>query len=92
MRTEFRLILHTLPSGEGIYRIHELALNENDDIVKVSDAITPQHESSEVLTHILIHMLGALTKPVVDGKLLFSNNISSSIDTAFELMKSTKNV
>lgn len=92
MRTEFRLILHTLPTGEGIYRIHELALNENDEIVRISEPITPQHESPEVLTHILIHMLGALTKPVVNGNMLFSNNISDSIDDAFELLKPTKNV
>ncbi len=91
MRTEFRLILHTLPSDKTVYRIHELYLNDNDEIVKISEPVTPQHESSEVLTHILIHMLGALTKPVVDGKLVFSNNISDSIDDAFELMKN-KNV
>ena len=91
MHTEYRLILHTSVSGEQIYKVHELTLNDSGEIVKISEPITPQHESPEVLTHILIHMLGALTKPVVDGKLVFNNNISKSVDDAFNMLKK-KNV
>lgn len=89
MHTEFRLILHTAASG-AMYRIHEVTVNEKGEVAGISAPIVPEHESPETLTHILIHMLGALTKPVLDGKVFLSES-SKSVDTAFDLIR-PKNV
>lgn len=91
MNTDFRLLLHSMPDGTSVYKIHEVTFSNEGEVLQISAPILPQHSSAETLTHILIHMLGALTKPVLDARTVLSTDINNSVDDALALMQPRKN-
>lgn len=66
---EFRLVRHKDTTGKEMYRIHQIWFDGKGNPTQISEPITPEHESTETLTHILIHMMGALTKQTIDASI-----------------------
>ncbi len=91
MTWNYRVVKHTHEDGEEFYQIHEVFYkNEQPDMI-TEKGITPFGENLEELSHSMIYMLQALTKPVLDAKIFEKDeNPKKTIDTTLGLLK--KNV
>lgn len=69
----YRVIQHTDNTANTIYyQIHEVYYDNDSDENPTSMTVTgvsPFGESTEELSHSMIHMMSALTKPVLDVKI-----------------------
>jgi hypothetical protein len=68
----YRVIKHTDTDTDTViyYQIHKVYYNNDDETKPESmtvDGIVPYGNTPDELSHSLIHMLSALTKPVLDA-------------------------
>jgi len=72
--------------GEEYFAIHEVYYNEEGVPHSVTqDPVPVLGDTTEEVTHTLIHMLKALTEPTLDYK-IFEHDIKSGVDTAMDMI------
>ena len=77
-------------SNVDMYSIHAVYYNEQGLPIDCdTDPVTPLSDSIESLSHQLIHIMGAFTKPVLDYD-FFNPDVAQGIDNAINLMRSRK--
>tara|TARA_B100000900_G_C20517874_1_gene690869 strand:- start:277 stop:555 length:279 start_codon:yes stop_codon:yes gene_type:complete len=92
MAWNYRVIRHVdKDTKEETFQIHEVFYKNDQPNMITEEGIVPFGETVEELQHSMIHMLQALTKPVLDAK-IFENdtNPKKTIDQTLGLLK--KNV
>lgn len=73
MSWNYRVIKH-VADGEEFYQIHEVYYNDENNPASITEeGIVPFGETTEELSHTLIHMMSALTKPVLNAT-MFTND------------------
>ena len=91
--TEYRVVRHYPEDGKMLHTIHQVVYDKAGNPISLSVPIEASSENAEGLMHTLIHMLGALTKPIIDSKVFTPLTDSKSVDTAFDLLQpKNKNV
>ena len=89
---EFRVVRHVDAAGKERFCIHQVQFDSAGVPNAISEQLAVEHESVETLTHILIHMLGSLTKEVIDyNKAFVKSEVDTSVDAAFNLIQPKKN-
>lgn len=89
---EYRIIRHVDAHNTETYAVYNVQFNEAGIPVSCdTDPITPVADSAQSLSHILIYMQSALTKPVLDYTLFMpESNPKQSTTDALDLLRSRK--
>jgi|TARA_R110001592_G_scaffold80731_4_gene240195 hypothetical protein len=86
----YRVIQHTDNTANSIYyQIHEVYYDSDENPTSMTvNGVSPFGESTEELSHSMIHMMGALTKPVLDVKIF--DTIERTEDTKLAVEQISK--
>lgn len=89
MKWDYRVVKSVDSSGSTTYGIYQINYDENDIPKQCSaESISPVAADIESLSHTLIHMMGAFTRPVLDiAAFIPDTNPEQTIDAALNMMR-----
>ena len=87
-------VIQFLENNKTIYRIHKVSYNEQGKVTSFDqEPAFVDGDSIENLSYHVIHLTSALTKPIIDAKMLEELVIDKdAMDKYQQLMNMTKNV
>lgn len=92
-QTDIKVFRRQRDNGEFYFTVNQVEVDTSGNVVAISDDIVSASTTEELL-HLVIHMLSAFTKPVIDASVLTqpAQSYADSVDAALAQMRQKLNV
>ena len=92
-QTDIKVFRRQGSDGDFYFTVNQVEVDTAGNVVAISDDIVNASTTEELL-HLVIHMLSAFTKPVIDANVLVQpeQSYAESVDAALALMRHKLNV
>lgn len=86
---DYRVVKHRTSIAECVYSIHQVHYDADGNPVSCSaDAVIPSAATAQELGNLMIHMISALSKPVLDYSLFMPDpDPKSSTNSAIDMLR-----
>jgi hypothetical protein len=92
-QTDIRVFRRQRPDDNFYFTVNQVEVDSTGNVVAISDDLVSA-DSTEELLHLVIHMLSAFTKPVIDASVLTQpkQSYADSVDAALAQISQKLNV